>query len=179
MRFFIATLLLASSLGASTWAGAQAAEQVHRSKDWVWNLSPSKHGLYYAATTNAAGHFIAVSCDPNVKGASCLYRAHFGLTCKEGDSYPALLNSTLGSAQLTLTCGNDNFFVLAPFDDVDKAVHSKGLLSIAVPYADGNSFSVSRFSTAGSTAAITGMSSALARDAESPQTSPQAAFVRL
>jgi hypothetical protein len=174
MRFLIATALLVSSLGVS--AAAQAGEKVHSSKDWVWSHSADSK-VQYAATTNAAGNFIGLYCFTEVEGDNCVYQAQLGPVCKEGDRYPAILNAPSGSAPLELTCRSDNVLAISPFKAIDDAIRNNRTVSIAVP-ADG-SFTVSRFSLAGSTAAITAMSSALARDAESPQTSPQAAFVRL
>jgi hypothetical protein len=176
MRFLIATLLLASSLGVSTWAGAQAAEQVHRSKDWVW-LSAADDGVLYAGTENVAGNLLALYCYAN-EGKKCVYATKLGATCKKGDRHAAMFNAASGAAPLVLTCGDDNFFGISPFKDIDDAIRNNTAIAIAIPREDG-SFTVSRFSLTGSKAAITGMSSTLTRDAPSPQASPQAAFVRL
>lgn len=151
-----------------------AEESIAESKDWIWTLSPTAEDVYYAGTTNKARNIIGVYCDGQAAGGACIYRADLGASCTKGQSYNAMLNAAVGSAPVTLTCDDNNILSIAPFDTINDAIRSKGLLSIAIPQADG-SFTVSRFSLAGSTATIIGMRTAARQRAPTAQ----ADFVRL
>lgn len=157
--------LLSTILANESYAAATNQAQ---SKDWVWSLSPDADGMYYAGTENSVGNVLGLFCYSNEPGDNCFYATQLGSTCVHKHTHTAILNSEDGAAPVTLTCGTNNNFSIAPFDTVSSAVRGKSVLSIAIPLDDG-SFTVSRFSLKGSTAAITGMNTA----------ARQAAYIRL
>lgn len=129
------------------------------SKEWFW-VTDDSDNFYYAATLNSSGHLIGQYCF--FKSGDCKYLLGAGITCTEGNEYPALINSTSGSTHVTIICGgkvgDQNVFLLSPFDDIDSIIRNADRIGIAVPM-ENDKFKVSRFSLSGSTHAIESMRS--------------------
>ena len=98
-----------------------------------------------------------------------------GINCKEGDQYPALINSDAGACSLNLVCGakieNENLLVVNKFEDIDGILRKATLIGFAVPI-DNDQFKVSRFNLDGSINAIDLMRAAFeAKKKSEPQKS--------
>ena len=144
-------------VGLFLWTTVSA--ETFLSKDWVWNTDDED--FYFAATVNEEGHLLGQYC--YFKSASCLYVVRIGINCKEGEQYPALINSDSGTYSVNLLCGGNfeqqNLLFVNNFDGIDNIIRSSARIGIAVP-EQGDLLKVSRFSLAGSISAIDSMRSA-------------------
>lgn len=147
----LAALLCGGLIASGAFAGEVA------SGDWAWNVDdPETH---WAATGNDAGQMLGQFCYPE-KG-SCLYAVGFDTTCDEGDSYPALVNSDAGTANITLKCGGDledgaNLMLVEDFDQLDALIRKSKRIGFALPM-QGDEFKAVRFSLRGSVPALDAM----------------------
>lgn len=115
-----------------------------------WSFTPLKD-YAISSTTNASGSAMGVIC-----GKSCSVFVNVMTSCKSGDVYPVLVNSSAGAVSLTLKCHVvDEYYLLATNaeGDVLDAIESGGEVGFAVPLASGK-FSVSRFSLGGAMPSI-------------------------
>jgi hypothetical protein len=130
--------------------------------DWSW--SSQTEGYYYAATVNAAGHVLGQYC--YFESGSCLYLVGIGTNCEPQSQYPALVNSDVGSAMVTLVCshkfGNQYILAINSFDDIDRLVREATTIGFAVPMKNGE-FKVCRFSLIGAEKSINTMREAAER----------------
>jgi hypothetical protein len=138
-----------------------AAER--RSGDWTWNTEAAD--LQWAGTENGAGQELGQFCYP--QDGHCIYAVSFDTTCKDGDSYPAIVNSDAGAATLNLRCGprldnGANLMVVEDFEQIDRIVRSGSRIGFALPM-ESDAFKAVRFSLHGADTALDRMRSAAAR----------------
>ncbi|QPK63285.1 hypothetical protein IVG45_21180 [Methylomonas sp. LL1] len=137
--------------------GSAKAESVNFGS-WFVDVSKSG-GFLYAATVNDSGNFFGQYCYPG--SGSCMWFLGMKVSCKEGEQYPVLVNSDVGSNQLQLLCTGklDNSlyrYAFTDFDAVDEVV-KKGLrVGFAAPLQS-DQFTVIRFNLDGSNRAVAGM----------------------
>lgn len=133
---------------------AQAGDRI--SGDWTWNVDDPD--LFVAATTNSAGHLLGQFCRP--ESADCMYVVGFDIYCDPGDTYPVLVNSDAGAAQLEFLCsgkvGDQNVLVAADFDAIDTLVRQANRIGFALPM-QGDDFKAVRFGLIGSNEALDAM----------------------
>ena len=136
-------LVLSGGLGA----------EVYEFKDWLW--SSSEDGYYFAITVNADGHTFGQYC--YFADGDCLYLLTMGVTCVEGDEYPALLNSDYGAEGITLICGGiidgESVLLIGEFDATDELVRNGARFAVALGMEE-DQFKAVRFSLLGSTYAL-------------------------
>jgi hypothetical protein len=136
-----------------------AMAEPHKSKSWVWDVNTK--GYYYAATIKSTGQLLGQYCD--FSADECNYMVSFKIPCEEGQESPALINSNVGAAQVTLICdhkyNNNSMFTVSPFDEVDKIVRDAGRAGFAIPIGGGR-YEIVIFSLYGSSFAIDSMRSA-------------------
>ena len=141
------------------------------SKNWLWNTDDEN--FYFAVTGNAAGNLMGQYC--YFKSGLCTYLVGIGIKCKEGDQYPALINSDAGACSVNLVCAakfeEQNFLFVNRFEDIDGILRKATIIGIAVPI-DNDQFKVSRFNLDGSINAIDLMRAAFeAKKKSEPQKS--------
>lgn len=143
--------------------GCSAMAEDISSGDWRLNIDDPE--MYYAATENSAGQVLMQLCDP--EDATCFYAVGFDTRCDEGDSYPALVNSDVGTASIELLCGSElddgnNLMLVKDFDQMDDFVRRASKIGFALPM-QGDEFKAVRFSLRGSVKAIDAMRKVAAR----------------
>ena len=164
--------------GLLTVSAAVSAEppRLGQSKDWMWSADAAD--FYHAATVNSAGNVLGLYC--YLAEDKCLYMVSLSSMCKAGSEYSALINSTVGAAPITLICrANQKAFVFKETTTIQDIILGATNIGIAISHANGD-FAVSRFSLAGSTAAIARMIESVEKNAQ-PASANQSkpAFVRL
>lgn len=130
--------------------------QSQRIGSWSYGDLDSGVGMY-AGTVNDSGGFLVQQCLAETD--NCYWIMSTDTTCKEEDSYHALLNSTDGSSPIELYCfkiGKQFRTAFKDFQLISKRVKSGGVLSIVVPMASGE-FRVNRFDMTGGDAAVSAM----------------------
>ena len=142
------------------------------SNDWIWDVSGQ--GYYYAATINSNNRVLGQYCYHQSK--TCLYVVTLGMNCKEGDEFPAILNSNFSVASVNLQCGRkvgiENILIIYPFDEVNQILLRANNASFAIPLHDG-SFKAIKFSLSGSSKAIKMMrAAAIARSNDTDSLKP-------
>lgn len=124
-----------------------------KSGDWSWDVDDPE--ALNALTSNSAANLLAQFCYPE-KG-NCLYAVAFGMTCEEGEKYPALVNTDKGSRSIELVCGpkfsDENLMLISEFDVIDKLVRQGKRIGFVMPM-QGDEFKAVRFSLQGATQAL-------------------------
>lgn len=130
----------------------------------AWTTGITNEGnLYYAATVNDSGNLLGEYCSPDT--GDCIWILGIASACKEGDQYPVLGNSDVGSAHITVYCSAklDNGlyrYVFSKFDDINDLI-IKGLkVGFAIPL-QADQFRVIRFDLGDSNRAINAMNAAV------------------
>lgn len=125
-------------------------------EDWAWEISGGD--MNYAATVNNNNHVLGQYC--YIESGNCIYIFSVNASCEEGEIYPGLINSDVGSATIELLCSHKNetqhVYIISTFEDIDLIIKSANRVGIAFPL-DNDRFQVSRFSLKGSTKAILNM----------------------
>ena len=121
---------------------------------------------FYAGTTNDSSNSLGQQCSMSAR--TCRYFVGLPTSCKDGVSYPALVNSDSGAFYAKLVCvgkvGKYNLYryIFEDFSDIDSAIRNSKRIGIAVPM-EGGEVMVLRFPLDGAMAAITIMRSAVDR----------------
>lgn len=119
------------------------------SQNWVVELNGQ---INEAHTANDSKSSFGVFCS----GEKCLFYLHQALKCEPGTKYSVLMNSQALSTALSMECsqiGVNLFQILDPFEAVLRATQVGDTIGFAVALQSG-AFAVTRFSLAGSKAAI-------------------------
>jgi len=126
--------------------------------DWVVSLTDE--GMPYAAAINSAGDILMKRCDP--VSLTCTWIQGITISCNDGASSPALLNSAQGAYFHVLYCrgsfssGQRTYYryELDSPDQLDSVVMaSSGIVGLAMPLESGQ-FNVTRYSAKGAKSAI-------------------------
>lgn len=115
-----------------------------------WTFRPFD-GYAISSTLNASGSKLGVLC-----GSTCVVFVNTARACKQGDSYPSLVNSSTGAMHIWLKCTIiDKLNLLStPAEGLlMDAIESGGEIGFALPLSGGQ-FNVSRFSLNGAIPAI-------------------------
>lgn len=143
---------------------AVASADESRSGDWVW--STDDPGTYYAGTEHPGNQALMQLCD--TEDGACFYAVSFGMRCKEGETYHALVNSDAGNGSVELYCGAElkgsNLLFVQDFEQIDGLVRKAHRIGFALPMR-GDEIKTVRFILKGSVAAIDAMRQVLARSA--------------
>jgi hypothetical protein len=130
--------------------------------DWYAGTQDNNIGLY-AATVNDSRGVLGLYC--MFEDNMCYWLLKTDINCREGNSYPILVNSDSGSSHHEIYCiklGDAGRFAFKNFDAIDSVVRSNKTLGIAFPMQSGR-FQVSRFSLAGAAQALDYMQSAMSK----------------
>lgn len=116
----------------------------------AWTFQPAAT-YAISSTSNGSGSAMGVIC-----GSTCEVFVNFTRSCKQGNSYPVLVNSSGGAAHLYLKCHivEGRYLLATPAEGLLlDAIESGGEIGFALPL-DGGQFNVSRFSLDGAIPAI-------------------------
>ncbi|CAN5183482.1 hypothetical protein BH11PSE11_BH11PSE11_19370 [soil metagenome] len=120
-----------------------------------WKVNKSLQGMYIAATSNDSGAVAGILC--GIDSQRCdAYISVESTACERGQTYPMMLNSSIGTFAITTKCvviGDASFQFVNEFAAARQAFESGGEIGFALPLKNGQ-FNVVGFSTAGATAAI-------------------------
>lgn len=148
-------------VGLALWAPVAGADEA-RVGDWVWSVDDP--GTFYAGTEHPGKEALMQLCD--TEDGACFYAVSFGMRCKEGETYHALVNSDAGNGSVELYCGAElkgsNLLFVQDFEQIDGLVRKAHRIGFALPMR-GDEIKTVRFSLKGSVAAIDAMRGALAR----------------
>lgn len=143
MGWVLAGLLLASFV--------QAGDAVFGE----WQSGSYKEDFFFALTENKAGASMGQFCFPD--SGNCMYLFDLQLTCDDGDTIPAVINSDVGTLGIEFMCSIEyqdrRLFMAQPFDEINLIVKKAAYLRIAIPVGKGK-FKVNRFGMIGSSKAV-------------------------
>lgn len=142
-------------LPASCIAGATVTvAQENRWGAWTAGLSEDRQSSY-AGTVNDSGNLLAQYCF--LSSGNCVYLLAMPTSCKDGNRYPVLVNSDVGSFSTEIVCGGplDGRFryLFSNFEMINSAVRDAARIGFAVPLS-GDNFRVTRFDLNGSRQAL-------------------------
>jgi hypothetical protein len=119
-----------------------------------WTFDNSINGLQIARTSNGEESYTGVMCA--IASDGCYAYIASDTECEIGVVYPMMLNSAIGANTLELECeeiGNFKILIASDFEVMIRAFESGSEIGFALPMKSGK-FHVTRFSTAGATAAL-------------------------
>ena len=139
--------------------------------EWLTGLT-NAGDFFYAATVNESSNLIGEYCSSTT--GDCMWVLGMKSACKEGDSYPVLANSDIGTSNLEIHCSVklDNGYyryVFTDFDAINNIITKAIDVGFAVPLQAGQ-FRVLRFDLTGSNRALTSMLSTVNRAQEKLKT---------
>jgi len=151
-------------------AASGARAELPSFQDWAIGVGDDGEGAY-AATMNESGSVFGQTCSFD---GSCEYRLITSTSCDRDTTYPGLVTTRAGAANVTLVCRGSvgegqHLLAVAPFDEVDALARGATALGIAIP-THGDRFHAMHFSLAGATAAVDFMRKAVARHIEATPT---------
>jgi hypothetical protein len=136
-----------------------AFAQERNFEDWFFGITRSGAALY-AATVNDSGRVLGQYCYQ--ESNDCVYLLGITTSCTQGNKYPVLVNSNIGSSTMSVYCNgrlgesNNYQYVFTDF----KSIHDTVLKAMRVGFAfplQSDDFTVIRFSLNGSNEAIAAM----------------------
>jgi hypothetical protein len=141
---------------------------VAQSRSWGswfydWSNQPD---FLYAATINDSEHLLGQYC--YVASGQCLYLLGIATACTEGNEYPLLVNSNVGSLHAKVLCsgqiqGRRYRYVFTDFDQINDIVKRASKAGFAIAL-ESDQFIVVRFDLIGSNEAIAAMRSGAERN---------------
>lgn len=158
------------SLAAIALAAAAGAAQAQATVvgDWVIGLTSGEPG-FYAAAVNDSGAVLGKYCLE--EGATCMWLFNTRHnTCRDGESYPVMVNADNGSFSTNLLCVPLEGRARMVFEDdaaIENGVRASQQIGLAYPLSSGE-FAISRFNTRRGDAALavlSRLSAVLARPA--------------
>ncbi len=140
--------------------------------NWIVGETKSSH---YAVTTNESSSLIGVYCFPN--NGNCFWHLGLDSSCTIGDRYPVLLNTDIGSYQLSITCSEkidatSYLYVFSDFEEIDAPMRKASKAGFALPLQS-DQFRVIRFNLEGSSQAIATMGANIAKKSKAKELSTQ------
>lgn len=126
---------------------------ISNAADDIWKLH-TVDDIQVARTVNNTGSIVGVLCNTSEDG--CVAYIAINSTCDVGESYPMMVNSSVGAIPLVATCtiwGKSKYLVFDDFEGVILAFETGGEIGFAMPMASGQ-FRVIRFGTIGAIKAI-------------------------
>lgn len=121
--------------------------------DWVVS---AEAGIYETYTANDSGSTLGLLCTDT----DCSFYLRAGITCENGGTYLALINSESGASSHQLSCAplplngrTEYVIMIGDIESFATTVLRSTTIGFAIPMANGQ-FKVSRFSLRGSAKAL-------------------------
>jgi hypothetical protein len=144
----VATLILVFGYASSAMADSSRG-------NWNFGFQNDSHEDTYAATASDSGAVFGKYCFTD--GNFCTWLLATPTACEPKATYPALINSDLGSNSIQVTCGtkihNLYQYIISDSEFLDEPVAKGSRIGIVVPL-QGDQFKVYRFDLSGSEQAL-------------------------